>query len=160
MKLGLISDTHDVLDPRVAGLFEGVHRILHAGDVGQPELIAELEVIAPVTVVAGNNDSYPGWHETEIRELGGHRFLVEHIVHPHEPSPGFARRLQKSEAGIVVFGHSHRPFCRIIDRVLYLNPGSAGAPRFGLPRSVCILHLESSGPRPEFLTLEGTPFAP
>ena len=160
MKLGLIADTHDHLDPRIAGLFEGVRHILHAGDVGQPDLIGELELVAPVTVVAGNNDFHPTWRETEIRDLFGHRFLVEHIVHPLGPSPAFRRRLQQSEARIVVYGHSHRPFHRTIDGVLYLNPGSAGAPRYGLPATVCLLHFDAGVPRPEFLTLDRHPFVP
>jgi len=160
MKLGLIADTHNHLDPRVADLFQGVQHILHAGDVGHPDLIIELEQIAPVTVVAGNNDFHPGWRDTEIRELGGQRVLVEHIVYPLAPSPAFLRRLQTAAANVVVFGHSHRPFSRVIDGVHYLNPGSAGSPRFGLPATVCILHLGPPSARPEFLTLDGGPYTP
>lgn len=160
MKLGLIADTHDHLDSRVGDLFHGVHHILHAGDVGQPAIVAELETIAPVTVVAGNNDFYPGWRDTEVRELHGHRILVEHIVHPQTPSSAFLLRLRKSEARIVVFGHTHRPFHRDLGGVLYLNPGSAGAPRHGLPATVCLLHLDGSSPRAEFLTLDNRPFLP
>jgi len=157
MKLGLIADTHDRLDPRVAGLFGGVQHILHAGDVGHPALIAELELVAPVTVVAGNNDFYPGWRDIETRQLGGRRFLIEHIVQPLTPSSDFLKRLLKTEAGIVVFGHTHRPFNQIVDGIHYLNPGSAGAPRHGLPASICLLHLDSKAARPELLDLDGRP---
>ncbi len=157
MKLGLIADTHDRLDARVAGLFTGVQHILHAGDVGHPSIIAELELVAPVTVVAGNNDLYPGWRETEIRELGGHRFMLEHIVQPHGLSGAFSRRLRQAKVGFVVFGHTHRPFSQILDGIHFLNPGSAGAPRHGLPASVCLLHLDSATPRPELIDLHGRP---
>ncbi len=155
MRIGLIADTHDRLDARIAGLFDGVQHILHAGDVGQPALIAELELIAPVTVVAGNNDFHPGWRETEVRELGGLRILVEHIVNPLALSPTFLRRLRNSQAGLVVFGHSHRIFNQIIDGVHYINPGSAGDPRQGRSASVGLLHLDSPSPRAVFLGFDG-----
>lgn len=153
MKLGILADTHNVLDPRLEEVFAGVDHILHAGDVCRPILIAELEVIAPVTVVAGNNDFHPGWRETEVCELGGRRFLVEHIVHPREPSAAFRGRLARMVPDAVIFGHTHRPYCETHDGVLYLNPGSAGAARFGLPRSVCRLEIREGRLVPEFVTL-------
>ncbi|MGE3313010.1 MAG: metallophosphoesterase family protein [Limisphaerales bacterium] len=159
MRIGLIADTHDHLDARVAGLFDGVHHILHAGDVGHPTLISELELIAPVTVVAGNNDSHPGWRETEVREFAGTRILVEHIVNPHALSPAFRQRLVRSQAHIVVFGHSHRAFSGVVDNVHFINPGSAGDPRHGRPASVGILHLGSKPTRAVFLGLDGRTLA-
>lgn len=158
MLLGLISDTHNVLDPRVAELFAGVDHILHAGDVCRPEFIAELEAIAPVTVVLGNNDFHFGWRETECLELAGRRFVIQHIVNPQHPGPELRDRLRRLQPHVVVFGHSHRPFCQSIDGVLFLNPGSAGAPRFGLPRTVCRLHFDAAELRPEFVDLDGAPF--
>ncbi len=157
MKLGIIADTHDHLDPRIPTLLRGVDHILHAGDVGDPSLIAELETIAPVTVVAGNNDLYPAWRTTEIRELLGVRILVEHIVHPQAPTHTFEERLRKTQPHVVVFGHTHRPFRQTIDGILFLNPGSATAPRHGLPPSIAFLHLNHHPPRADFISLDGQP---
>lgn len=153
LTLGIVSDTHDRLDPRVETHFHGVHRILHAGDVCQPSVVARLAGIAPVTVARGNNDLHPAWRETEFVEIGTHRLLVEHIVQPDHPSPSFRTRLRVLRPTVVIFGHTHAPFCRHVDGILYLNPGSAGASRAGVPRSVVLLHLENGTPHPEFLTL-------
>lgn len=153
MKIGVLSDTHDHLDPAVERLFVGVNRIVHAGDVCQASLIAILEAIAPVTVARGNNDYHLGWRETEVVEAGTHRILVEHIVNPHRPHPTFRTRLSRIQPTIVVFGHTHQPFCDRLDGVLYLNPGSAGAARGGHRRSVCLLHLEDGIARPEIVPL-------
>lgn len=157
MVLGLISDTHDVLDPRVHDRFAGVDHILHAGDVCDPGLIDELKILAPVTVVLGNNDPFVGWRETEVVELGGRRIFIQHIVRPEAPTSAFRQRLARSGAQIVLFGHTHRPFQATLEQVLFLNPGSAGSPRFGLPRSLALLHLTAEGVRTEFLDLDGRP---
>ena len=82
MKIGLISDTHNHLDPRVPTIFAGVDHILHAGDVGLSLILNELELIAPVTAVLGNNDSHLPIPETAMVLLGGKKFLVHHIVTP------------------------------------------------------------------------------
>jgi putative phosphoesterase len=153
MKIGLIADTHNDLPPQVEEHFAGVDRILHAGDVCDPRLIVELEGIAPVTVVAGNNDFHPRWRETEVVDLEGYRFLIQHIVTPHRPTPTFAVRILKIRPHVVVFGHTHRPFSEVVDGVHYLNPGSAGQSRSGIPCSVCLLHLTKEGLRPEFFNL-------
>ena len=83
MKIGVISDTHGFLDPRVFELFTGVSHILHAGDIGPDALIAELETIAPVTAVIGNTDSSSLFQLTETATLAGRKFLVHHIVDPY-----------------------------------------------------------------------------
>jgi putative phosphoesterase len=153
VKLGVISDTHNLLDPGVETAFAGVDHILHAGDVCRPTLIAELEAIAPVTVALGNNDTHPAWREFVLAELAGRRFLVEHIVDPHRPSQSFRARLQRLRPDVVVFGHTHRPFCQTLDGVLFLNPGSAGAPRFGLPRSVYLVDLADGRIDPRLVRL-------
>ena len=82
MRIGVISDTHAFLDPRVEKLFAGVDHILHAGDVGPHMLLHELEAIAPVTAVVGNTDAGLNLNLTEVVELGGRKFLVHHIVDP------------------------------------------------------------------------------
>ncbi len=86
MKIGVISDTHNFLDPKVADLFAGVEHILHAGDVGNWPILSELETIAPVTAVYGNTDMGLPLKETEVVELAGWKFLVHHIVNPLAPT--------------------------------------------------------------------------
>ena len=154
MKLGVISDTHNFLDPRVPNLLAGVEHILHAGDIGLPRLIWELEQIAPVTAVGGNTDD-PGFHYrlTETVELAGRKFLVHHVVNPHSLNDGLAARVARELPDAVVFGHTHKPFCELIGGTLYFNPGYAGKSRFGLERSVAILHCDGEGIRPEYLNL-------
>lgn len=157
MILGIIADTHNVLDPRLEKRLAGVDLILHAGDVCRPTLIAELEAIAPVTVVLGNNDDHLGWRETELIERGGYRILMQHIVAPDHLSTTLRSRLRDRAPDLVVFGHTHRPYLQRHDNILFLNPGSAGAARYGLPRSLALLHLTPGGLRAEFLDLDGKP---
>ena len=154
MKLGLISDTHDQLPEGWEEAFAGVEHILHAGDVCRPDIIVELSQVAPVTVVAGNNDFFPGWRDLEVFEGVGRRILLHHIVQPHRPGPMLLTALRAAPADVVVFGHTHRSFAEVIDGVLFLNPGSAGAPRFGLPRSAAILDLTRPVLQPEFITFQ------
>ena len=150
MKIGVISDTHDYLDPKVPALFAGVDHILHGGDVGLPWLILQLENIAPVTVVLGNTDAGLSYKETEAVELGGRKFLIHHIVDIHAMAPPLKRRIIRENPAVVVFGHTHKPFAEMVEKTLYFNPGYAGKPRFGLARSVAILHCDESGITPEF----------
>ena len=154
MRIGVISDTHNYLDPRIPKLFAGVDHILHGGDIGLPIIVLELEQIAPVTVVAGNTDD-PGFHyrHTQTVELAGRKFLLHHIVNPHAPADLVKARLTREHPAVVVFGHTHKPFCEIIGGTLFFNPGYAGKPRFGLERSVAILHCNARGIRPEYLKL-------
>src|SRR6185295_5205591 len=105
MKIGLISDTHNYLDPRIEEIFAGVEHILHAGDVGLPLLIAELEQIAPVTAVTGNTDEALPIRETEMVTLAGKKFLLHHIVTPGVGSPRIAERLKAEAPDVVMFGH-------------------------------------------------------
>lgn len=153
MKLGILADTHDQLDPRIATVFAGVDRIAHAGDVCSPDLIVELEQVAPVTVVRGNNDAHFRWNESETFEFGGCRFLVEHIVSPEQPTRSLRERLRRIQPQVVIFGHTHRPYCQRLDGILFLNPGSAGWPRHGLPRSVCLVEVDGGIVEPRFVEL-------
>lgn len=139
MRIGVISDTHDLLDPRVPKLFAGVDHIIHGGDVGLPWLILKLEEIAPVTAVLGNTDVGLPLRETEVVQLDSRKFLVHHIVNPHAPQEAIARRIAREKPDVVVFGHTHKPFREQINGTLYLNPGSAGRARFSLPRTLAIL---------------------
>jgi putative phosphoesterase len=153
-KIGVISDTHNYLDPRVPHLFAGVDHILHGGDIGLPAIILALEQIAPVTAVTGNTDD-PGFRysQTELVELAGRRFLVQHIVNPQFPSDPLKARIARQRPHAVVFGHTHKPFHERIGGTLFFNPGYAGKSRFGLERSVAILHCGDKGIRAEYLNL-------
>ncbi len=154
LRIGVISDTHNFLDPKVSELFAGVDHILHAGDIGQPRLILQLEQIAPVTAVLGNTDD-SGLHfrQTEIAELDGRKFLIHHIVDPYAPDESLQRRFDREQPAVVVFGHTHKPFSEMIGATLFFNPGYAGKSRFGMPRSVAILHCSGKGIRSEFIAL-------
>ena len=153
-RIGVISDTHNYLDPRIASLFAGVDHILHAGDVGLPAIVLALEQIAPVTAVLGNTDD-PGFHyqETEVVEVGGRKFLLHHIVRPLSQADPIKTRIARERPDVVVFGHTHRPYYQTLGGVLYFNPGYAGKARFGLERSVAILHCGERGIRAEYLPL-------
>ena len=149
MRLGIISDTHNLLRPEVFTAFAEVDHILHAGDIGAPALLEELEAIAPVTAVYGNTD---GW---EIRgrvpqvaqlRLDGFDIVVTHGDQFGSPTP---EKLHAAfpAAEILVFGHTHRPLLTTVDVVVtVMNPGGAGARRFDLPPSVGIMELEPGIP--------------
>ena len=154
MKIGLISDTHNYFDPRIPQLFADVEHILHAGDIGLPTILFQLEAIAPVTAVLGNTDDESvRVRETEIVELASRRFLLHHIVNPHHLDDFLQARIRREQPAVVVFGHSHKPFCETIGEVLFLNPGSAGKSRFGLKRTLAILECDQQGLKPEFVEL-------
>ncbi len=83
MKIGVISDTHGWLDPKIPATFAGVAHILHAGDIGSDAVTADLGKVAPVTAVLGNTDSSPAFRLTEVVTVAGRKFLVHHVVNPH-----------------------------------------------------------------------------
>ena len=102
----------------------------------------------------GNTDD-PGFQYplTEIVEINGRKFLLHHIVDPRAPGESLDTLLQRERPDVVVFGHSHKPFCETLHGRLFFNPGSAGKTRFGMERSVAILHCSGDGITPEFLRL-------
>jgi putative phosphoesterase len=153
IRIGLISDTHGYLDPRLADHFRGVEHILHAGDIGCWSVIQALEEIAPVTAVLGNTDFALSCPETEVLELCARTFLLQHILDPYEPAEAVRRRLERDAPEVVVFGHTHKPFAERIGSTLFINPGYAGKKRFALRRSVAILHCSASAIVPEFYYL-------
>ena len=153
MKIGVISDTHGWLDPKIPALFAGVTHILHAGDIGSDGVIAELEAVAPVSAVLGNTDASPNFRLTEVVALAGCKFLVHHIVNPRALTEELRLRLARERPDAVMFGHTHKAFCETIDNVLYLNPGYAGKPKLGLGRSAAVLYCDGKGLRVEFLPL-------
>ena len=143
MKIGVISDTHGFLDPRVEKIFAGVDHILHAGDIGNPMIELELKFIAPVTVVLGNTDAGLTFKRNGSGDAGGQK-----ISHPPHRQPAGAvgnsrkPRIARERPDVVVFGHTHKKFAETVDGVLFFNPGYAGKPKFGAERSVAILHLD------------------
>ncbi|UXA51417.1 metallophosphatase family protein [Xanthomonas prunicola] len=140
-RIGVISDTHGLLRPEALAALDGCHHIIHAGDVGKPEILAALQALAPVHAIAGNIDNTP-WAaqlpETLDLLIDGVRL---HVLHDLKTlAPGVA-------ADIVISGHSHKPSIQTRDGVLYINPGSAGPRRFRLPISVATLWLGNGPPR-------------
>jgi len=153
LKIGIVSDTHDFLDPQVLKLFHGVDHILHGGDVGAQMIVFELNEVAPTTAVLGNTDMGNPLKLTEIVTLGELKFLVQHIVNPHAPDDKLRPRLARVRPNVVVFGHTHKIFNEVVGGVRFFNPGYAGKPKFGAARSVAILHCEGKDVRAEYLPL-------
>ena len=154
MKIGAISDTHGYFDPKIPKLFAGVDHILHAGDIGLPWLILELEQIAPVTAVLGNtDDSGLRFRQTEVVEIDGRKFLVHHIVNPRSLAEPLQERIARDKPEVVIFGHTHKPFRETIGGVFYFNPGYAGQSRFGMERSVAIIVCDKKGVQARYLRL-------
>jgi uncharacterized protein len=149
MRLGVISDTHGLLRPEVFDAFAQVDHILHAGDIGSLELLAELEALGPVTAVYGNTDGFDLRNRVPRVarvELDGFDIVVTHGDQFGSPTP---EKLNAAfpEAQILVYGHTHRPLLTIVDVVVtVMNPGSAGPRRFTIPPSVGILELEAGIP--------------
>jgi uncharacterized protein len=155
MKLGIISDTHDLLRPQVFELFDRVDHILHAGDVGDPEILVELRALAPVTAVWGNTD---GWRlrrdlpEIARVEVAGLRCLVIHGQQLGSPTPQ-ALAERHPDTDLIAFGHTHRPVIRRVGEVLTINPGSAGPVRFGAPPTVAIASITEEGVQAELMRI-------
>jgi uncharacterized protein len=139
--LGVISDTHGLLRPEAVEALHGSDMIVHAGDVGSPDVLRELEKIAPVIAVRGNNDREP-WAKdlplTDVLELGGASIYVLHDVNELDLDP------RAAGFSVVIAGHSHQPRSEERDGVLFFNPGSAGPRRFRLPISVGHIVVEGS----------------
>lgn len=141
MIIGVISDTHGMLRDEALIALTGVDHILHAGDVGDPGILAALAEIAPVTAIRGNVDTSGACAElpaTEAVELGGKLFYLVHSVHDLDIDPVAAG------VAVVVSGHSHKPGIELRSGVLYLNPGSAGPRRFKLPISLALVTLNEA----------------
>jgi putative phosphoesterase len=146
VRVGLISDTHGVLHPRIAEVFAGVDHIIHSGDVGGEEILRALRRIAPVTHVEGNIDDGSGYNVARVT-LGGVRFLVTHVLpRPSKPERHVIDALAREGAEVVVFGHSHLPHDEVVGGIRYFNPASAGPRRFDYPTSVGIFECGAGDP--------------
>jgi uncharacterized protein len=154
--IGLISDTHGLLRPQALRALEDSDLIIHAGDVGDPEILKKLKTLAPVFAVRGNVDTEP-WAlalpETEVIETDLATFYVLHDVH--------ALDLDPAAAGfhIIVSGHSHKPARAERNGVLFLNPGSAGPRRFDLPVTLARIDLSQQPWNVTFIDLMESPAA-
>jgi putative phosphoesterase len=148
--VGVISDTHGLLRPEAVEVLRGADRIIHAGDVGGPEVLAALEALAPLTAVKGNNDPEPWARDlptTAVLDAEGVLIYVLHDVAELDLEPA------ASGFRVVVAGHSHRPVNEERDGVLWFNPGSAGPRRFKLPIALGRLVVDAGGVRGEIVTI-------
>ncbi|EJO91906.1 phosphodiesterase [Ectopseudomonas mendocina DLHK] len=151
MRIGLIADTHNLLRPEALAALQGVDQLIHAGDIGGPHILAELQRIAPLSVVRGNNDD-ESWADA-IPEQLVLRFHAVSLYVLHDLKQ-LAIDPKAEGIDVVIAGHSHKPQQEERDGVLYLNPGSAGPRRFKLPIGVGILHIEGDRVRAELITLQ------
>ncbi len=165
MRVGLVADTHGLVEPRLGPLFRGCALILHAGDVTRPEVLAALAAVAPVRAVRGNNDLGPfgaSLPETDLVPLGALRALLVHDVGARGRAPPAPAReaLARQRPDLVVHGPSHRPGHGMVDGVLFVNPGSAGPRRFSLPRTAAVLGVEGRAVQVRLYDVAGDPPAP
>ena len=140
---GVVSDTHGLLRPQAVDALNGVDHILHAGDIGKPEILENLALIAPITAVRGNNDTGE-WAEhlpdrMRVNFAGVSVYLL-HNLKELDLSP------EAAGFNVVVTGHSHKPIIDERGGVLYINPGSIGPRRFTLPISLAFLTIENAVP--------------
>ena len=148
MKLGIISDTHGYLDPKIHSIFHGVDQIIHAGDIEDEDILIELQTIAPVTAVRGNMDRF-GRLARQREFIGTHfdriRFFIVHdIGSPLAVKPRLRQVIDRYLPHVIVFGHTHQPYSAYIHNILYFNPGSASRGRGGNKNSVGLLSLQNS----------------
>ena len=138
MTIGIISDTHGLLRPEALVALAPAQHILHAGDIGNIEILDALRQLAPVTAIRGNIDTHgpcARFPATELVELAGHLFYLVHSIAGLDISP------KAAGVSAVISGHSHRPSQETRNGVLYLNPGSAGPRRFDLPVTIALITI-------------------
>lgn len=150
-RIGVISDTHGLVRPEALRALAGAHLIVHAGDVGGPEVLDALRAVAPVVAVRGNNDRGP-WAEslaeTEVVETDGRSLYLLHDLKELDLDP------RAAGFDAVIAGHSHQPRIERRDGVLYLNPGSAGPRRFRLPVAVAWIAVDAARIDAEIVQLD------
>jgi uncharacterized protein len=150
-QIGLISDTHGLLRPEAVEALHGCHLILHAGDVGSPEILANLRSIAPVVAIRGNVDTEfwaSALPETEVVTAAGVVFYMLHDVEKLDLNP------ETAGFSIVLSGHSHKAKQEFRGQVLFINPGSAGPRRFTLPITVARLDLKIKPWRADIIPIQ------
>ncbi|MGA7617121.1 MAG: metallophosphoesterase family protein [Thermoanaerobaculia bacterium] len=155
--IGVISDTHGLLDPEVDVIFEKVDWIIHAGDIGDGKVLEHLKTLAPLTAVAGNVDGFSlgDAGETARVTLDGLRFFVTHVIdRPNRLTREVTVALASDPADVVIFGHSHLPHDERIGRALFFNPASAGPRRFDYPRAVGLIEIDGGVARGRHVALD------
>jgi putative phosphoesterase len=150
LHFGVISDTHGLLRPEAIAALRGSDHIIHAGDIGAPEILKQLADIAPITAIRGNVDS-EAWGrklpETEVVELGGISIYLLHNLKQLDLKP------EAAGFKVVISGHTHHPKQEARNGVLYFNPGSAGPRRFKLPVTVGKLIVTNGDVRGEIIPI-------
>ncbi len=145
--IGLISDTHGLLRNDAFNYLKGCDAIIHAGDVCDDNIITQLTSIATVHTVRGNMDTNINYPANDLLKIDKYCFYILHDLDRLDLDP------QAADVDVVVFGHTHRPESFQRGTVLYINPGSAGPIRKGLPISLAKLHLKNDRLIPEFIEL-------
>jgi len=150
-RIGLVSDTHGRLHPAVKETLAGVELILHAGDVGKPEILEELAEIAPVVAVGGNVDMGVEGLDLpcfEVRDLFGLKILITHYTGEFEHLlPPVACTIDARKPDLVLSGHTHKPMVQQFNGIAFVNPGSCGPKRFSLPITCGMLTLRADRPK-------------
>ncbi|MBI6708645.1 metallophosphoesterase family protein [Pseudomonas syringae] len=150
MKVGVISDTHGLLRPEAIAALQGCAQIIHAGDIGSQDIVEQLNAIAPLHIVRGNNDMDADWAKPIADHL---RFDIDGwqvlLVHDIADVPA----LVDDSVKLVVTGHSHKPLIDWRGDTLYLNPGSAGRRRFKLPVTLALLEVSADAIEPSLVQL-------
>ena len=149
--VGILSDNHSDWPLHIAESLAGVDAIIHAGDIGPYKLVLDMEAIAPTTAVLGNTDGDMPINESAVVTLDGKKFFVQHIVDPHRLQATLRERLKHIEPDVVVFGHTHMPFCETLGGVLFLNPGSVTQPRGDYRPSMVHLSIDRDKITPKFI---------
>ena len=149
--VGILSDNHSDWPPHIAESLAGVDAIIHAGDIGPYKLVLDMEAIAPTTAVLGNTDGDMPINESAVVMLDSKKFFVQHIVDPHRLQATLRERLKRIEPDVVVFGHTHMPFCETLGGVLFLNPGSVTQPRGDYRPSMVRLTIDHGKITPKFI---------
>ena len=149
--IGVISDTHGLLRPEAFAALRGSNYIIHAGDIGDPDILSKLAEIAPVIAIRGNVD-HDTWTrkipETNVLEVGGLSIYILHNLAMLDLKP------EASGFSTVIYGHTHVPKQELKNKVLYFNPGAAGPKRFKLPVSVGKLIIENGNIQATTITLD------
>jgi putative phosphoesterase len=150
VRIGVISDTHGLLRPEALATLTGVEHILHAGDVGNIEILDALKNLAPVTAIRGNIDTHGPCADlpaTELLELAGCLIYMVHAIADFDINP------ESAGIGLVIYGHSHTPSIELRKSVLYLNPGSAGPRRFSKPVTIALVEISEGIPTAKIVDL-------
>lgn len=158
MKLGILSDTHGHLNAQIHSVFHGIDAIIHAGDIGNDDILLELETIAPVTAVRGNMDKHgrpAAFHEFVVTSFDGITCLVTHDL---GAPPTIKSHLQpvitRYQPHVIIFGHTHKPYSRYLGDVLYFNPGSATSGRSAHNQTVGLFTIIDGKVTPSIIPLK------